>query len=79
MLAVIYHEAATDNADVIPKLRSLLVTLLGCNCHLSSIKSRFTPHAPVTIATSSWCALLLSYLIVTPCHSLSCDERNYLR
>ena len=64
MLAVKYHEAATD------------VILLGCDRHLSFIKSstpRFT--TPVMIAISSWCALLLSDLIVTPCHSLSCDQQ----
>ena len=76
MLPVIYHEAATN---VTPELLSLPVTLSGLDRYLSSMESstsRFTPVRPVKIATSSWCALLLSDLIVTPCHSLCCDQRN---
>ena len=51
MLAVKYHETANDV--------TLPVILLGCDRHLSFIKSsisRFT--TPVMIAISSWCALL---------------------
>ena len=72
MLAVKYHEAATDV--------TLPVILLGCDRHLSFINSS-TSHftTPVMIAMSSWCALPLSDLIVTPCHSLSCDQHNSLR
>ena len=69
MLAVKYHETANDV--------TLPVILLGCDRHLSFIKSsmsRFT--TPVMIAISSWCALLQSDLIVTPCHLLSCDQHK---
>ena len=68
MLAVKYHDAAT--------VVTLPVTLLGCDRHLSSIELSTSRFAPVTIAISSWCALLLSDLIVTPCHLLRCDQRN---
>ena len=69
MLAVKYQEAATDV--------TLPVTLLGCDHHLSFIKSSTSRFiTPVMIAISSWCAQLLSDLIVTPCHSLSCDQHN---
>ena len=59
MLAVIYHVAATNVG-----LRTLPVTLLGSDPHLSSTESRITPHAPVAITNfSSWCALQLSDLM----------------
>ena len=75
MLAVIYHKAASD---VTPELLSLPVTPLGCDRHLSSIESSTSRFTPVTIAIkpSSWCALLLSNLTVTPWYSLCCDLRN---
>ena len=72
MGAVIYHEAADDTTELL----SLPVTLLGCDRHLSSMESSMLRLTPVTIAISSWCALLLSNLIVTPCHSLCCVQRN---
>ena len=55
---ILSWSAVCPTRMITPELWFLPVTLLGCHRHLSSIKSRFTPHAPVTIATSSWCALL---------------------
>ena len=48
MLAVIYHEAATD---VTPELLSLPITLLGWDLHLSSMESSTSRLTPVVCAT----------------------------
>ena len=67
MLAVKYHEAATGV--------TLPVILLGCDRHLSFIKSSTSRFiTSVMIAISSWCALLLSDPVRSDRHPLSFVE-----